>query len=72
MEMLRFEPIWFQHLIYTIGQITKNFTEPKTVMDFDKREDWNNFWLDENVKFMNPYNCENVKEMKRVLNHCTF
>ena len=68
METLRFEPIWFQHLIYTIGKITNNFTEPKTVMDFDKREDWNQFWLDENVKFLNPYNCENVKEMKRVLN----
>ena len=66
-ESLRFEPIWFQRLIYVIGQITGDFTEPNTVMDFD-RDHWNQFWADEDVKLMNPYNCENVKEMKRVLN----
>jgi hypothetical protein len=66
-ESLRFEPIWFQRLIYVIGQITCDFTESNTVMDFD-RDHWNQFWSDEDVKLMNPYNCENVKEMKRVLN----
>ncbi len=66
-DSLRFEPIWFQRLVYVIGQITCDFTEPNTVMDFD-RDHWNQFWSDEDVKLMNPYNCENVKEMKRVLN----
>ena len=66
-ESLRFEPPWFQRLIYVIGQITCDFTEQNTVMDFD-RDHWNQFWSDEDVKLMNPYNCENVKEMKRVLN----
>ena len=66
-DSLRFEPIWFQRLIYVIGQITCDFTEPLTVMDFD-RDHWSQFWADEDVKLMNPYNYENVKEMKRVLN----
>ncbi len=66
-DSLQFEPIWFQRLVYTIGQITDDFTEPRTVMDFE-RGHWNQFWSDEDVRLMNPYNCENVKEMKRVLN----
>ncbi len=67
LDSIRFEPLWFQRLIYVIGQITCDFIEPNTVMDFD-REHWNQFWSDEDVKLMNPYNCENVKEMKRILN----
>jgi hypothetical protein len=66
-DSLRFEPLWFQRLIYVIGQITCDFTESNTVMHYE-REHWNQFWSDEDVKLMNPYNCENVKEMKRVLN----